>query len=249
VLGKPTETFTAAPCIHLPQRLGRDYLPLPLATILMNSNIFNTVYKRTLVFDNGFYLKKYFFGDAKLIRDNSQRLDHLRRVCQKNSATPTIEWFHEDYCLIQKSSYIIGEKPLALSAKNKLEDFSRSLDLLNLNKFSHGDLNRKNIIEDQHGLYLIDFEPVLEIPYKSSSVIMRGTEPYIHPLDRKNKKLTLLSDLLGFSCFSQWCFGLYSRPSFAVNNHIINNVLFFSMLENPFYSLYKYLLQSHEREI
>jgi len=206
---------------------------------------FNINKLKTELFSNReYFIKKYYFADLALLEKTIERQRHITKVCEKNTATPAVRWVIEGHYLIQKTMRIKGKVPQASSAINKLFAFSANLDQLQLNKFPHGDINRKNIIESDMGLHLVDFEPILEISNKSKVIHFRGTEPYIHPIDKKNKKITYLTDLLGFGCFSLWCHGVYRMPSLAVNEMLCENVQEISTKDNSFIHLYKQIISN-----
>lgn len=81
----------------------------------------------------------------------------------------------------------------------------------------HGDLNRKNILLTTSGYQLVDIEPLLCVPLASGSVYLRTTRPYLARADLEKRTVTVISDRLGWYCFSAWIRGAVSRPALAAS--------------------------------
>ena len=81
----------------------------------------------------------------------------------------------------------------------------------------YGDLNRKNILLTASGYQLVDIEPLVCVPLASGSVYLRTTRPYLARADREKGSVTVMSDRLGWNCFSAWIREAIARPALAAS--------------------------------
>jgi hypothetical protein len=177
------------------------------------------------IYSNSFLFKKYTFFDKKYIYQSKIRQNHFSNYGMSiRRITPEITWTYKDNTIIQKIKLIKAKKPVQTASVIKLLEFSKKLDQLRLDINSHGDINRKNILENNDQLFLIDIEPVVNFK-EGDNFLLMSTKPYIHSSDYEKGKLTILSDLLGFGCFSLWYMRKYSKPYLAINDKVFQNLI------------------------
>lgn len=98
----------------------------------------------------------------------------------------------------------------SLSSKdNALIDLENSMCEAWLRGLTHGDLNRKNILNGNQLYKVIDIEPVVT---SSRLGFMMSTYPYVSPSDIENTELTWKSDLIGLYSFASWSRGFARTP-------------------------------------
>jgi len=79
-----------------------------------------------------------------------------------------------------------------------LTQLALDIDLIHTRGLIHGDIHPKNVLFTGTELKLIDFEPILE--YNSKGIqYYCSTRPWIAHEDLKNKKLSVLTDRIGFT--------------------------------------------------
>lgn len=76
-------------------------------------------------------------------------------------------------------------------------NLAKQLDLAYSKNISHGDIHKKNILADGGLIKLIDWEPCLKQNKHNQNTLM-VTYPWIDPIDRINKEVTLNTDILCF---------------------------------------------------
>ena len=133
------------------------------------------------------------------------RQQHFQRISKSSELIPDIKWHYSEAFIIQEMKYICGKKPNIETCKKKLPEFCLKLDQLELKEVPHGDICKRNILEDSVKLYLVDIEPILEFPCSSAGVYFVSTPHVIHEFDMDNQRISIRSDLLGFAYFVFWC--------------------------------------------
>jgi len=100
--------------------------------------------------------------------------------------------------LVYKQEFLIENRP-SLDALG-LYELADALEYLECLGFVHGDINRKNIVHTTRGYKVIDFEPDL---YQRKNKIKQWmvTIPYIAKSDIERKRVTTLTDKIGFAYF------------------------------------------------
>lgn len=112
-------------------------------------------------------------------------------------ATKGLTLFEEqDNFIIRKSLKIEGYKPKYLT-KEQLEQLAKKLDYFYELGLIHGDLHFKNLIVSNNEVHIIDWEPSLKQLMGNMNTLMY-TAPWIDPEDKKNRILTLKTDLMCF---------------------------------------------------
>lgn len=81
--------------------------------------------------------------------------------------------------------------------KSFLTDLANDIEKIHEKGLIHGDIHPKNIIFTGDQFFLVDFEPIAEIK-KNSIHYYCSTPPWIAHEDLKNKKLSALTDRIGF---------------------------------------------------
>ena len=175
-------------------------------------------------FNQSFLLKQYTYMEEKYILQSQIRQKHFEKFSNGNSAIPKILWNYRENKVIQNIEIINASKPIQNSSITKLIEFSKNLDSLRLDVNPHGDINRKNILENDNQLFLVDIEPVVNFKDDGKSFFM-STKPYIHYLDCDSGMVSILSDLVGFGCFSLWYIKKYEKPYLAVNDSSLGNII------------------------
>lgn len=93
----------------------------------------------------------------------------------------------------QLKSIIYGNLP-----KEHIYQLSQFLDKIHSLNLVHGDINKKNLFLDKdNNIILIDWEPCLKQIINNRYSLM-GTHPWIDIDDKKNKNITIRTDLLCF---------------------------------------------------
>lgn len=205
--------------------------------ISFRDNLYRVDYK--LLSDG--YLKEYLIKNPVLIAKNNSRQSYFQNISNSSEVLPKINWNYSGNKIIQRMSFINGSAPKASTASHKLIKFSQNLDLLGLQNYPHGDICRKNIIEDDRRLYLIDVEPILEYALGGGGIYFASTPSYIHADDINKGRLSIRSDLLGFGCFAMWCLGIYDKPRLSNGDSILKKIKEVSLKDNSFNRLLNYI--------
>lgn len=187
------------------------------------------------------YCKKYIIKSQELIFKNRPRQEYFERASLFSKLLPRMSWYYIDEGIIQYLEHISGWAPNSRTARSKLVVFSSNLDNLHLQVYPHGDICRKNIIEDDERLYLIDIEPVLEYPFGANMVFLTSTRSCIHSDDLRDRKITIRSDLLGFANLVLWSLGVPTKKRSALkgcNELMVNEI---KAERDPFSNLLGYL--------
>jgi len=88
----------------------------------------------------------------------------------------------------------------------------------------HGDIHPKNVLYTGSELKLVDFEPILE--YKNNGILYYcSTRPWIAHKDLKNRKLSFLTDRIGFAHSSMRLLNV-RIPEFSVVNTYRKRLIF-----------------------
>ena len=187
------------------------------------------------------YLKEYLIKNPVLISKNNSRQSYFQNISKSSEVLPKINWNYSGNKIIQRMSFINGSAPKLKTASHKLNKFSQNLDLLGLQNYPHGDICRKNIIEDDRRLYLVDVEPILEYPLGGGGIYFASTPSYIHVDDLIKGSISIRSDLLGFGCFAMWCLGIYDKPRLSSGDSILKKIKDVSLKDNSFNRLLNYI--------
>lgn len=191
------------------------------------------------------YLKEYQIKNIALIKKNKQRQSYFQEISNSSEILPNINWDYSGNKIIQKMSIINGSSPQAKTANHKLNTFSQNLDMLSLQNYPHGDICKKNIIENDQGLYLIDVEPILEYSQGGGRIYFASTPSYIHADDLIKGSISIRSDLLGFGCFAMWCLGIYDKPRLSSGDSIFKKIKEISLKDSSFNRLLYYIQKQY----
>ena len=140
--------------------------------------------------------------------------------------TPTLLQLWGENGIYSSQETIIKKESLSnLSIASNLNILAEQLDNIHEEDLVHGDIKYANIIFHSNRLMLIDWEPIL-VYTQANRTHFRSTMPYIASSDLEEKKITKLTDKIGFY-FT--CKGLlevwrpYKRAdAIGIENHIKN---------------------------
>ena len=145
--------------------------------------------------------KKYYIKNLLDKYENIMERCHLiERVSKEMDFIPETKLSINDSFIIYVQNFIIKKPFISLSTffkKKILLNFANNLDLLNKEKFVHGDINITNIIYDGNKLNLIDLEP----SFKQIKFNKRVTMSYTLSRsvnDLKYKTISSETDKIGF---------------------------------------------------
>lgn len=99
--------------------------------------------------------------------------------------------YKQQYCKVKKITQI---------EKSDFFDLADTLDYFSTIGYIHADLNKKNIIYTSDGFKIIDYEPSL-LQIKNNIKQLMVTIPYVLKDELKSKKITILTDKIGFYYF------------------------------------------------
>jgi serine/threonine protein kinase len=145
--------------------------------------------------------KEWFIPPAQRFPNLNRRI-HLIEKCASLSlqSVPLITHSWESEVLRQRMPLFI---PKSLSGQRKerirhhLLCLANDIDVFHHMGLIHGDIHPKNLIYTGSNLILVDFEPIIE--YSMGSLrFYCSTPPWIAHEDLKNKKLSFLTDRIGF---------------------------------------------------
>lgn len=204
-------------------------------------NLKKTFYRSSGKKHGSLYLKEYVVKNAELIQNNKYRQNHFQELSQNSEIIPAMSWNYLNTKILQQMSFVNGLKPDLPSNEKKLFNFSRCLDMLRLYEYPHGDICRKNILEDQNQFYLIDIEPILEYPFGNKKTFFASTSYLVHEKDSRDGKISIRTDLLGFGLFLLWVKG-YSRDRCRARSKLSKIITEVNIKEIPFQTIYNKLI-------
>ena len=213
----------------------------------MRNRIIKNILQITTSQDNEFIFKEYLYYapfDHVRMKD---RLDFFVSISGSGGPIPDFHWQRCENRIRtshRKVNRLRSSKRVDLKV---LLGFADALDQCLNFEYPHGDINRKNIIYDGDKLWLIDIEPVIRFD-NNNRIFLRSTPPYIHPIDIENERLTILTDLLGFSCYAAFLMGLVDKPHLGLEAMKKINLNAISEEKNPFSSLIPEILATLRTE-
>lgn len=149
-----------------------------------------------------FFEKEWIISDELRTPILNRRIK-LIDACSNLSllSIPKISHFWLNNKLIQKIPLLPKHNKSNVSVeemKTLLAQLALDIDFLHTKELIHGDIHPKNVLFTGAELKLIDFEPILE--YNSTGIqYYCTTRPWIAHKDLKNKKLSILTDRIGFT--------------------------------------------------
>lgn len=168
-------------------------------------------------------LKRYHYPHA---REREIALDRLSRWVDFSRDSPVVPRLEVGAVQLSSSGLtveVIQERCRRLPHRTGtamlpyLEQLQDALEQAWASGLVHGDLNRKNILLTASGYQLVDIEPLVCVPLASGSVYLRTTRPYLARADREKGSVTVMSDRLGWNCFSAWIREAIARPALAAS--------------------------------
>lgn len=108
--------------------------------------------------------------------------------------------------------------------KGLLMQLAHDIECIHAMGLLHGDIHPKNILYTGVELKLIDFEPILELESNGVQYYC-STRPWIAHEDLKNKKLSFLTDRIGFTHTAMRLFKI-RIPEFSVVNTYRNRRMY-----------------------
>jgi serine/threonine protein kinase len=142
------------------------------------------------------YDKKQLLSSSSFIQKRIDMINTFDYDRYKSIPKTSISLENETY--IYRQEYLKAKKHiLDISFLYKLAE---ALDYLQNIGFIHGDLNRKNILYTDDGYKIIDFEPDL-YQIKNGLKQTMITIPYLSNNDKKEDKITHLTDKIAFCYF------------------------------------------------
>ena len=117
------------------------------------------------------------------------------------SSIPSIchSW-NQDH-LVQKMPLLEQRQPVEVSSEKMhslLMKLALDIECIHEKGLIHGDIHPKNILYTGVELKLVDFEPILELESNGVQYYC-STRPWVAHEDLKNKKLSVLTDRIGFA--------------------------------------------------
>ena len=213
----------------------------------MRKTIIKNILQITTSQDNEFIFKEYLYYapfDHVRMKD---RLDFFVSISGSDGPIPDLHWQRCENIIRTSHSKVNRLRSTKRVDLKVLLDFADALDQCLNFEYPHGDINRKNIIYDGDKLWLIDIEPVIRFD-NNNRIFLRSTPPYIHPIDIENERLTILTDLLGFSCYAAFLMGLVDKPHLGLEAMKKINLNAISEEKNPFSSLIPEILATLRTE-
>jgi hypothetical protein len=188
-----------------------------------------------------YHVKEFiYFADVDS-RSISSRLSYFSR--DSSRLIPDFDWKIRGNKVVIVSKRI-ERHPISVPAdETMLNQLIKSMDRIIGFEMPHGDINRKNIVFDGKNFSLIDLEPVLEFNDENNRTYFRSTPPYIHPIDIESRRISVLTDLLGFGSVLGFLRGLTMNPR-SIAPEVKDSIGLCYMIANNPFSRLSYILNA-----
>ena len=186
--------------------------------------------------ENGFLKKTFEYKNPNDWNLAEERLNFFSQNSGLGKFIPEYNWKRLSNIFFIEQRIV--NKVFSAPSLSSLEKLAFNLDSIGLNRFPHGDLNRKNIVLSQDNFYLVDIEPIVAIKGPNEKIVLRSTLPYIHKKDIEQNSITILSDLLGYFCFILKINGLQHSIIKKNYDQFCDVVELYNSKPKPFFSLF-----------